>query len=105
MEAASPTLGSQESLLSDLTCKKMCEMKTVLEKGLVDLKVLVQIFEMKSHESHFWQQAFTPHCHSFSSGQSLSKLAAGWRIMAGIENSVMLWQIIKYRLDLAIQSL
>ena len=44
-----------------------------------------QIFVMKSHESHFWQQAFTPHYHSFSSGQSLSKLAAGWRIMAGIE--------------------
>ena len=40
---------------------------------------------MKSQESHVWQQAFTPHCHSFSAGQGLSELAAGWRIMAGIE--------------------
>ena len=50
---------------------------------------------MKSHESHVWQQAFKPHCHSFSSGHCSSELAAGWMIMAGIENSVMLWQIIK----------
>ena len=42
MEAALPTLGTQESLLGELTCKKMCEMKAVLEKkGSVDLKVLV----------------------------------------------------------------
>ena len=44
-----------------------------------------QIFVLKSQESHVWQQAFTPHCHSFYAGQGLSKLAAGWRILAGIE--------------------